>query len=311
MVLKHIKTTPTRYSESFSFRDYFRLTKSGIVLFSLISAGAGYALALRVDVGVSTTAFLSVWTSFLWLVVGLYMVVSGSFALNQAYEWRLDCIMERTKKRPVPCGKLTVLQAVSVGIVQVFLGLFILLALKPLTAGLALLAVLLYNIFYTVFWKKKWVFAAVPGALPGALPVMIGYSVPSSSVFSIECLYLFFILFLWQMPHFWSLALHYKEDYKSAGIPIPPLRLGLNKTIYYMGFYLLSYLGLALISPLFFKMNIVYVFLLIPFCIKVFLEFIKFSEKLKWKPFFMWLNFSVLLFLWAPVCDLWIYSFIR
>lgn len=299
----------TRCSDSFSFRDYFKLTKSGIVVFALISAGAGYALALHTGIEVYTSSFLPF--PFLWLIAGLYFVVSGSFVLNQAYEWRLDRVMKRTSQRPVPAGKLTVFQAYSLGITQMIMGLFMLLALKPLTAGLALLAVLLYNFFYTVFWKRRWIFAAVPGALPGALPVMIGYSVPSSSVFSIECLYLFFILFLWQMPHFWSLALHYKEDYRSAGIPVLPLRLGLGKTIYYIGFYLLSYLGLALISPLFFKMNIVYVFLLIPFCIKVFLEFMKFSEKLKWKPFFMWLNFSVLLFLWAPVCDLWIYSAIR
>ena len=288
-------------------QDYFKLTKSGIVFFALMSAGAGYMLALY-TAPASDHLFVSLNRPLFWLLVGLYLVVSGSFALNQSYEWRMDCLMNRTKNRPVPCGKLTAFQAFALGITQVISGLFVLLALKPLTAGLALLAVLLYNLFYTVFWKKKWVFAAVPGALPGALPVMIGYSVPSSFIFSIECLYLFLILFLWQMPHFWSLTLHYKEDYRSAKIPVPPLRLGLNKTIYYMGFYLLSYLGLALISPLFFKMNFIYVFLLIPFCVKVFLEFIKFSEKLRWKPFFLWLNFSVLLFLWAPVFDLWIYS---
>ena len=289
------------------FKDYLKLTKAGIVLFALISAGAGYTLALYTRTE-TLTDFSSIPYPFFWLIGGLYLVVSGSFAINQAYEWRLDSLMNRTKKRPVPGGKLTAFQAFSLGAVQIISGLFILLALKPLTAGLALLAVLLYNCFYTIFWKKKWTFAAVPGALPGALPVMIGYSVPSSFIFSVECLYLFFILFLWQMPHFWSLALHYKKDYQFAGIPVLPVHLGLDKTLYYMGFYLMSYLGLALISPLFFKMNVIYVFILIPFCVKVFLEFIKFSKKLIWKPFFLWLNLSVLLFLWAPVFDLWIYS---
>ncbi len=296
-----------RASSSLSIKDYFKLTKSGIVFFALLSAGAGYALAIithpfPLDF-VSSLDF-----PFFWLMAGLYLVVSGSFALNQAYEWRLDSLMKRTKNRPVPSGKLTALQAFSLGIVEVILGLFLLLALKPLTAGLALLAVLLYNLCYTIFWKKNWVFSAVPGALPGALPVMIGYSVVSSFVFSAECLYLFFILFLWQMPHFWSLTLRYKEDYKSAGFPVPPLRLGEKNTLRYMSFYLLSYMGLALISPLFFKMSVVYVFLLIPFCVKIFLEFIKFSKKLNFRPFFLWLNFSVLLFLYAPVLDLWLYS---
>ena len=294
-------------------RDYLKLTKSGIVFFALLSAGAGYALALlskpRPPLAEEEPFFLT-WSLFC-LLAGLYLAVSGGFAVNQASEWRMDCRMKRTRSRPVPKGRLTALQAFSLGMVQITAGLFLLLALHPLTAGLTLLAVLLYNVFYTVFWKKKWVFSAVPGALPGALPVMIGWSAASSDVFSIECLYLFLILFLWQMPHFWSLALHYREDYRRVGLPVPPLLLGVNKTLYYMGFYLLAYLGLALLSPLFFKMNVVYVFLLMPFCAKVFWEFIKFSRKLNWKPFFMWLNFSVLLFLYAPTLDLWIYSVVR
>ena len=112
------------------------------------------------------------------------------------------------------------------------------------------------------------------------------------------------------MPHFWSLALHYKKDYQAAGIPVPPLRLGLEKTLYYMSLYLLAYLGLALSAPLFFKMNVIYIVLIL-FCVKVFLEFMKFSKKLEWKPFFMWLNLSVLLFLYAPIFDFWIYSAIQ
>ena len=290
----------------FSFKDYLKLTKFGIVFFALLSAGAGYGLAVLVE-PVKQAHHLS---HFYLLLAGLYLVASGSFALNQAYEWRIDSLMKRTSKRPVPAGKITAFQAFALGLVEVLAGLFLLLAIKPITAGLALLTVLLYNFFYTICWKKKWTFAALPGALPGALPVVIGYSVISSSVFSIECMYLFFILFLWQMPHFWSLALHYKGDYQKAGIPVLPLRLGKNKTLFYMGLYLVPYLGLALISPLFFKMNMVYIFLLIPFCIKIGKEFAKFLRELKFKPFFMWLNLSVLLFLWAPVCDIWIYRFI-
>ena len=293
----------------FSLKDYLKLTKFGIVFFSLMSAGAGYVLALcTATSSIVTTSFDTPTTMGIWMLLGLYLVVSGSFVLNQAYEWRLDRLMKRTKTRPIPCGKITVFQAFALGIVQIIGGLFILLAINPLTALLALLAVLLYNFFYTVWWKKKWIFAAIPGALPGALPVIIGYSGASSSIFSPECLYLFFILFLWQMPHFWSLALYYKDDYKRAGIPVLPLHRGSSQTLNYMGFYLISYLGLALISPLFFKMNVVYIFLLVPFCIKVFLEFMRYSDQFRWKPFFMWLNLSVLLFLWAPICDIWIYS---
>ena len=319
-------------------KSYFKLTKAGITFFALLSAGAGYLLSLQTSPNLDLP---SVPFPFYGLMIGLYLVVSGSFALNQAYEWQKDSLMKRTQKRPVPAGKLTAFQAVALGFFLMILGLFILLALKPLTAGLSLLAVLLYNVFYTMSWKKRWAFSAVPGAIPGALPVLIGWSVASSTVWQAECLYLFFILFLWQMPHFWSLALHYREDYKLAGFPVLPLKAGKNKTLCFMGFYLMAYLGLALLQPLFwtafayehspygrgmhfptkqavlavvpffnqnsYKMNLIYVFLLI-FCLKIFWEFIKFSKELKWKPFFMWLNLSVLVFLYAPALQIWFYS---
>ncbi len=287
------------------FFDYLRLTKWRISLFALISAWAGYSLALKLE---TAPVFFSVSFPLLYLMVGLYFVMSGSFAINQVYEWRLDSLMNRTKNRPIPSGRMTTLQAFSLGIVQTIFGLLILLALNPLSALLALLAFLLYNICYTIFWKKTLSFAAVLGALPGALPVMIGYSVVSSSIFSLESLYLFLILFLWQMPHFWSLALHYKKDYQLASVPVLPLRLGDSKTIYYIGIYLLSYLGLVLISPLLFPMNFIYALVIIPICIKLFLEFVKFSKKLGKIKFFIWLNGSILIFLWAPVWDFWIYS---
>ena len=301
----HIENTSTWNKLKTIYRDYCQLTKMGITTFALISAAAGYVLAIHTSSNLSTTTLDYV---LLWLLCGLYFVVSGSFILNQSYEWQLDGLMKRTKNRPIPIGKMTALQAFALGIVHIIFGLFVLLAIHPLTAGLALLAVVLYNIFYTILWKKKWAFAAVPGALPGALPVMIGYSAVSSSIFSMESLYLFLLLFLWQMPHFWSLAVHYQKDYQTAGIPVLPVKLGLQKTLYYISFYLLSYLGLVLISPLFFEMNVIYIIVLLPLCIKVFIEFIKYSSQLKWKPFFIWLNMSILVFLWAPSIDLWIYE---
>ena len=287
------------------FYDYLQLSKFGIVIFALISATAGLMLA-----SYQATEKLSLF-SLLWLWVGLWFVISGSFALNQSMEWQLDSKMNRTKKRPIPSGRITTLQAILLAILQITWGLTLLLALNPLTAFLSFLALVLYNVFYTLFWKKNWVFAAVPGALPGALPVMIGYSVISSHIFSIECLYLFFVLFLWQMPHFWSLALHYRKDYQKAGIPVLPVSLGLPKTMCHISFYLLAYLGLVLISPLVFQMNVFYIVFLIPFCIKVFMEFLKFSKAMQWKSFFIWLNLSVLVFLWVPLGDLFIYSMFK
>ena len=310
-------------------KSYLKLTKAGIVFFALLSAGAGYLLAKQSAHHLNPS---SVPFPFWWLMTGLYLVVSGSFVLNQAYEWQKDSLMKRTQKRPVPAGKITALQALALGLFLMIPGFFVLLALKPLPAGLALLAVLLYNVFYTMSWKKKWAFSAVPGAFPGALPVLIGWSALSSNIFQPECLYLFFILFLWQMPHFWSLSLHYKEDYKLAGFPVLPLKAGKDKTLRFMGFYFMAYIGLALLAPLLFiplvykpawgrleissptgpamlaVILLIYILGLLAFCLKIFWEFVKFHKSLKWKPFFMWLNLSVLVFLYAPAFQVWLFS---
>ncbi len=284
-------------------KAYFKLTKMGITVFALISAAAGFILALLHSP--SATFHMGV---FLWFLIGLYFVIGGSFILNQSYEEKTDALMKRTQHRPVPSGQITKTQAFALGVVHIVPGVFILLALHPLTAGLSLLALILYNICYTMYWKKKWIFAAVPGALPGALPVMIGYSAVSTDVLSLPCLYLLMVLFLWQMPHFWSLALHYRLDYKKASIPVLPLYLSPKGTLYHIGFYLLAYLGLMLVSPLLFHMNLGYLFLLLPLCAKVFFEFLKFANGMKWKPFFIWLNVSVLVFLWTPALDIWLYK---
>ena len=159
----------------------------------MISAGAGYALASMIQ----TIPSSSLNFPLVWLTLGLYLVVSGSFILNQVYEYRLDRQMNRTLKRPLPGGRITWLQALSLGVIHIVPGLFILLALNPVTAGLALLAVLLYNVFYTILWKTKWIFAAIPGALPGALPVMIGYSAASSEILSHRMsLFIFYFIFM-------------------------------------------------------------------------------------------------------------------
>ena len=110
------------------------------------------------------------------------------------------------------------------------------LSLLSLTSmALGLFTVALYNGLYTLYWKKKWAFGAVPGAIPGAMPVVIGYSANHANVFTPECLYLFLIMFLWQMPHFWSLAIRYKDDYKKGGFPVLPAVIGVPKTLFHIG----------------------------------------------------------------------------
>ena len=279
---------------------YSRLTKSGIVIFVLLSASFGYFLSFNENSIFSTNKLLL-------FLLGLYFVSSGSFILNQAQERKLDCKMNRTKKRPIASGNLSPFQGYILAFGFLIFGSSLLLILKPLSAFLALLTVFLYNGFYTLLWKKHFRYAAVPGALPGALPPVIGYSLGENSFLTTECLYLFLLMFLWQMPHFWSLALKYKEDYQKAGIPTLPVVFGPKKTLQEISFYILAYSGLALISPMFLRAGIMYAILLLPLVLKILYEFHRYLNNHKqWLRFFLWINASVIVYLSVPVFDKWL-----
>jgi heme o synthase len=288
-------------------RTFLKLTKSGIVWFVLLSAFAGYALMV---------ASGNEWdfTSLILMMVGLYLVSSGSFSLNQAQEWQIDARMPRTQERPIPKGTIRPWQAYVLSVIMIGVGLLFLDLVRPQAAALALATVVLYNGLYTLYWKKRWSFGAVPGAIPGAMPVVIGYSAAGGQILSPEALYVFTIMFLWQMPHFWCLAIRYREDYAKAGVPVLPLTIGVDRTLYHIGLYMFAYVGLAAAAPWFFKANVFYILLVLPMAVKVMLEFFKYFQaqgERRWLPFFLWTNFSMLAFIAAPVMDKWLYNWLQ
>ncbi len=283
-------------------KNYLTLTKFGITLFAILSALSGYLVAF--PMGNAISGF-----EILLLIVGLYFICSGSFSINQAQEKSIDEKMPRTAKRPIVKGVITPLHAMVIGVFMVALGSLVLYILNPTTAYLGLATVFLYNIAYTIIWKKRWAFGAVPGAVPGAMPVVIGYSAVGNFL-DPQCLYLFLIMFLWQMPHFWSLAIRFKDDYKQGGIPVLPTVVGDERTRYHIGLYTFAYIGVTLALPLFLKANILYMVLVLPMAAKVIYEFFKYfksEEQKAWLPFFLWVNFSVIVFLLAPAVDQWVY----
>ena len=281
-------------------RTYLSLTKFGIVLFVLITGAAGYALSASAD-----TAWEPV--HFALTLFALYFFSAGSFALNQAQEWRLDRRMPRTQDRPIASGRVSVVQGYVLGGGFVLMGVFAAVLVSGQVAALGVLTVFLYNLLYTLYWKKRWAFGAVPGAIPGAMPFLIGYAANSTDIFTPEALYGFMIMFLWQMPHFWSLAIRFQDDYAKGGVPVLPVLLGSQRTLYHIGLYTFAYVALAMASPWFTTTYYVYLFLVIPFAVKVLYEFWKYyrAGSTRWLPFFLWTNFSVLVFVLAPVLDKW------
>ena len=241
-------------------------------------------------------------------LVGVLFLAAGSSALNQLQERHIDADMPRTANRPLPSGRLSprfvagfVACAIATGS-----GLLWLLSVPVFALGIA--AVILYNGLYTLWWKKRWAYAAVPGAIPGAIPILIGYASSSGHAFAPAGLYLFFILFYWQMPHFWVLALRFKEDYASGGIPTLPVARGPRVTVARIQIWCLAYVVLALLAPLFLKIHLIYLSVALVTSVWVLFELRRFSaapDGRSWLRFFLSVNFSLITYLGAAVLDLW------
>lgn len=284
------------------YKQLKSLFKMGIVIFVLISAVAGYALGFPIE---SNFSFLH----FTLFIIGTFLISSGSLAFNQVQEVSRDEKMDRTKNRPVASGQMPIRTALIISFANMIVGSSILYYLEPLTCYVGLVIIVLYNGLYTLHWKPKWLFAAVPGAIPGALPGVLGFSVVNTDIFSRESVYLFLVMFIWQMPHFWTLAIRYRDDYAKGGFPILPVIVGKERTIYHISFYVFAYGLLAIMSPFFVPFHFFYFAFVLPFVVIVTYQFYKYSKATQekaWLPFFLWTNFSLLIYMYAPVFDRWI-----
>ncbi len=198
-------------------KDYIALTKPRITWLILMSAAVGYFFGLT---GVPLSQIH--WWAMLHTLIGTGVIASGTAALNQWYEREADRHMRRTSDRPIPAGRLKARNALIFGIglaVAGFCELFVF--VNPLSAVLGALTLISYLFLYTPLKQRSWLSTTV-GAFPGAMPPMIGFAAASGTL-TAQAWVLFAILFLWQFPHFYSIAWMYREDYARAGIRMLPV----------------------------------------------------------------------------------------
>ncbi len=182
----------------------------GLSISVVFSAVAGYLL------GAETINF----STLLLLCFGGYFMVGASNAYNQIIERDLDVLMDRTKNRPIPAGRMSVNTAFIIATSFTVLGLITLYIINPQTAMYGAISIFLYTCVYTPL-KTKTPLAVFVGALPGAIPFMLGW-VAARNDFGIEPGTLFAIQFFWQFPHFWAIGWFLHEDYKKGGFFMLP-----------------------------------------------------------------------------------------
>ena len=199
-------------------KPYLQLIKMNITILVVITSYLGYYLGLRY------MDFIMVeyesWIIFLYLISGTFISSSGACILNQYFEVEFDKKMNRTKLRPLPTGSIKLQNALTLGLFFSFLGPFILYKINFLTSLMSVLTILIYIVVYTPL-KRYSSLNTIVGAIPGALPPLGGW-VAATNQINVEGLLLFGILFCWQIPHFLSLAIIYKEDYKLGGFKMLP-----------------------------------------------------------------------------------------
>lgn len=206
-----MKRVPKQASSNFG--AYFELTKPSITFLILISTALGYYLG---GDGIED------YVKFLVTLLGSCLVSSGAGALNHFAEMESDWLMERTKKRPLPTGLIKPGNAKLFGIGLTLLGSSLLYYyINPVTSVLALITTILYLFIYTPLKKVTWLNTSI-GAIPGAIPPVGGW-VAATGTLDPEAWVLFAILFLWQHPHFYAIALMYRDDYKKASLKMLPV----------------------------------------------------------------------------------------
>jgi len=190
--------------------DFKEITKMRLAISVVFSSVAGYFL------GAEVLNFVDV----LLLAIGGYFMVGASNAYNQIIERDLDALMDRTKNRPLPGGRMTVPTALVIAIGFTIAGIGVLYYINPITAVFGAISILLYVLCYTPL-KTKTPLSVFVGAIPGAIPFMLGW-VAATNNFGIESGTLFMIQFFWQFPHFWAIGWWLYDDYKKGGFAMLP-----------------------------------------------------------------------------------------
>lgn len=221
MIKTTTHTLTIRSLLSGKLHDYFQLIKFRLTLLVVFSAAIGYLFAPSVAGNIH-------WQYFSLLLLSGFLITGSANGINQIIERDLDKLMLRTANRPLAEERISVAEAGVLTSVLGIAGVIILgVYMNALSAILGLSALLSYAFIYTPL-KRVSPVAVFAGAFPGAIPTMIGYTAAAGKI-DLACLLLFAIQFIWQFPHFWSLAWMLDNDYRRAGFHLLPSKEGRNK----------------------------------------------------------------------------------
>ncbi|HSB98172.1 MAG TPA: heme o synthase [Spongiibacteraceae bacterium] len=204
-----------------NWHDYYELCKPRVVLLMLLTSVIGMFMA---------TPGMVPWQVLLFGNLGIALCAGSAAAVNHLVDRRIDLVMARTHNRPIAQGRIDTLHAVLFALVLGVLGMAILITqINQLTAWLTLASLLGYAVVYTLWLKRATPQNIVIGGLAGAAPPLLGWTAVTNDIHG-HGLLLVLIIFAWTPPHFWALAIHRRDDYAKADIPMLPVTHGIRYT---------------------------------------------------------------------------------
>lgn len=217
--------------KSINIKSFYVLTKPGIVYGNAFTAAAGILFA---STGNYDLSFM------LLILISICLIMAGACVLNNMLDVEIDIKMERTARRPLVTGEVSKLQALVFGSSLVVVGLLLLAFFTNwLTFLLGIMALLTYAPIYTQLKKRTWV-ATWVGGIPGALPPVAGYTAVINRLDE-NAIIIFVTMFVWQMAHFYAIALFRKQQYKAAGVPVVSVVKGEDHTAKMIMAFIVSY----------------------------------------------------------------------
>jgi heme o synthase len=223
--------------------NYYLITKPGIILGNLFTVAAGFLLASK---GVKLS---DAWL-FLATLAGLTLIMASACIFNNYIDRQTDRKMERTKQRALAAGLVSSRNAIGFAVLLGLAGGMVLLTYTNiLTFLVAGVGFFVYVVLYSL-WKCRTIYGTAIGSIAGAVPPVVGYCAVSNS-FDLGAAILFAMMVLWQMPHFFSIAILHYDDYVSAQIPVLPVKKGLLRTKIHMVVYILAFIAVAGMLTLF------------------------------------------------------------
>jgi protoheme IX farnesyltransferase len=221
--------------------NYYLLTKPGIVLGNLITVAAGFLLASRGHFD---------FVLFFATLMGLAFIMASACVFNNYIDRKIDKKMKRTKNRALVTGLISGKNAIVFAVVLGIIGGSILYAYTNLlTVFVASIGFFVYVVLYSL-WKSKTIYGTAIGSVAGAVPPVVGYCAVSND-FDAGALILFSMLVLWQMPHFFAIAMYHFDDYRAAKIPVLPIIKGMLRAKIHMVVYILAFILTAGLLTLF------------------------------------------------------------